>query len=269
MSDEHVEALLCGAVKQLRSQKSKDSALFLTLIYLAKTRPLLFCTEIVVEAFASLLKSEKIIDKSLTVKAAKPVNVTAVLAANVLLAAYHEETSWPEAFLKSYVEDSLAERSWVDHEDCKGFVDNIITAFNTKLPPKSMLVQEMHFVPAKNETASSSPSHPSMPTVASLPVPEEHMDESSSHSVMAMSAELKEHLDNISVVPRFVHNQDSIIQYVTDLINEQLNKRQVPSDINRNMIKFLVATAGIPNVRLIVAQKLEMWIQNPKVLMLN
>ena len=38
-----------------------------------------------------------------------------------------------------YVDDALGERVWVDRPDCKGFVDNIMTAFNTKLPKSSML----------------------------------------------------------------------------------------------------------------------------------
>lgn len=40
-----------------------------------------------------------------------------------------------------YIEDSLGERIWVDSPHCKTFVDNIQTAFNTKMPPKSMLLQ--------------------------------------------------------------------------------------------------------------------------------
>lgn len=40
-----------------------------------------------------------------------------------------------------YIEDSLGERIWVDSPHCRTFVDNIQTAFNTKMPPKSMLLQ--------------------------------------------------------------------------------------------------------------------------------
>lgn len=40
-----------------------------------------------------------------------------------------------------YIEDSLGERIWVDSPHCKAFVDNIQTAFNTRMPPKSMLLQ--------------------------------------------------------------------------------------------------------------------------------
>lgn len=44
-------------------------------------------------------------------------------------------------FLQVYIEDSLGERIWVDSSHCKSFVDNIQTAFNTKMPPKTMLLQ--------------------------------------------------------------------------------------------------------------------------------
>ena len=40
-----------------------------------------------------------------------------------------------------YIEDSLGERIWVDSPHCRTFVDNIQTAFNTKMPPKSALLQ--------------------------------------------------------------------------------------------------------------------------------
>lgn len=84
------------------------------------------------------------------------------------MAAYEEDENWPEIFVKVrmfmkciqiliqsdfiatfpsfcklqvYIEDSLGERIWVDSSHCKNFVDNIQTAFGTKMPPKSMLLQ--------------------------------------------------------------------------------------------------------------------------------
>ena len=48
--DDRWEALLCGAVKTLRATRSKpDSALFLALMCLAKSRPTLFHSEVVTE----------------------------------------------------------------------------------------------------------------------------------------------------------------------------------------------------------------------------
>lgn len=48
--DERLEALLCGAVKRLKMSRAKpDLAMCFSLMYLAKTRPSLFQSEVVVE----------------------------------------------------------------------------------------------------------------------------------------------------------------------------------------------------------------------------
>lgn len=41
-----------------------------------------------------------------------------------------------------YVEDAVGDRIFVDNPMCKPFIDNIITAFNTKMPPSSLLKSE-------------------------------------------------------------------------------------------------------------------------------
>ena len=48
-----------------------------------------------------------------------------------------------------YIEDALGERLWVDHPDCKSFVDNILTAFNTK---SSQVTSANVFYPAGAKT---------------------------------------------------------------------------------------------------------------------
>lgn len=55
----------------------------------------------------------------------------------------HREQAEGASFchMQVYIEDSLGERIWVDSPHCKTFVDNVQTAFNTKMPPKSMLLQ--------------------------------------------------------------------------------------------------------------------------------
>ena len=51
------------------------------------------------------------------------------------MAAFQKERNWPEIFVRVFIEDAMGERVWVEHPDCKGFVENIITAFGTKMPP--------------------------------------------------------------------------------------------------------------------------------------
>lgn len=112
-SEEMIERILCGAAKQLREQKGKpDRCLAGALIYLAKIRPLFFCSNIILDAFSSLLKRDSINQKT-------KFNLVPSLVINLFHYAYHDENSWPEKFIKLFVEDSLGDRIWVDSEECK------------------------------------------------------------------------------------------------------------------------------------------------------
>ena len=50
-----------------------------------------------------------------------------------------------------YLDDGLGERVWVDRTDCKGFVENIQTAFDTRLPKSGLPGTE----PFKTEPSSA------------------------------------------------------------------------------------------------------------------
>lgn len=238
--DEKAEAFICGAVKKLKSGRLKfDIPLSLGLQYLVKTRPFLFCSELIVEAFCSCLRR----DMNLNFKS-KGNNLVSILAANILMSAYKDESSWPEAFVKCYIDDSLGERVWVDNDFCKPFVDNILTAFNTKSIPKSLMIPDRLLKPE---------ACPSPPTIGT------DDDESCS----SVTVEIPENLDCISVFPRYLYSENSLTQHVLDVIKELLTRRQ-PTEISRNTLRFLVSTCGISEVRLLVCQKLEIWLQNPK-----
>lgn len=53
---------------------------------------------------------------------------------------------------------------------------------------------------------------------------------------------------------------------VLDVAREQFGRRQQPVTdlITRNFLKFLVSTSGIPEVRVLASQRLELWLSNPK-----
>jgi len=59
--------------------------------------------------------------------------------------------------------------------------------------------------------------------------------------------------------------QVSIETHVLDVIREQLSRRQPVDGGSRNVIRTMTATCGYAEVRSLAAQRLEMWIQNPKV----
>ena len=244
---EGAEMYLCGAVKTLRSHRTKpDNLLCFSLMYLAKVKPHLFSkSDMVVEAFCSLLKR----DHSMTYKS-KGNAAVSVLAANILLAAYQDERAWPEIFVRVYIEDSLGERLWVDHEDCRGFVDNIATAFKTKLPPKSLLYPDVGMGSRQD--------------CPSPPVSGGSGGADSGDGDSELSLECKESLD-VSVANRYAALASEIEEMVMEAVQHQLGVRhQSPDTVTRNFIRFLSSVCGILEVRRQVAPRLEQWLQSAK-----
>ncbi|MEJ1281728.1 integrator complex subunit 1 [Cricetulus griseus] len=246
-NDDRIEGVLCGAVKQLKVTRAKpDSTLYLSLMYLAKIKPNIFATEGVIEALCSLLRR----DASVNFKA-KGNSLVSVLACNLLMAAYEEDENWPEIFVKVYIEDSLGERIWVDSPHCRTFVDNIQTAFNTKMPPKSVLLQGEGARSGGELGAGSSP-HPSL------------TEEEDSQTELLIAEEKLSPEQEGQLMPRYDELTESVEEYVLDMLRDQLNRRQPIDNVSRNLLRLLTATCGYKEVRLLAVQRLEMWLQNPK-----
>ena len=254
-------AFICGAIKQLKCCRTKpESTLYLSLLFLVKSRPTLFQNDLLVDAFCSMLRKESANPKM------KLHPLCPVLAANVMQAAFAEETNWPHQFIKVYVDDALGDRVWVDHELCKCFVDNLLTAFETRIPSRQLLSDQMTsgsgFTPVKIDSpVSASPSH--LPTSSAM------QDESSQDKQLANQvsvSELRERLlaEQVGVQDRFTGSREAMAEHVLAVINEQLNRRQVSSEINKHLLKLLISAAGLPQARAQAAQRLEIWLQNPK-----
>ncbi|GCC27602.1 integrator complex subunit 1 [Chiloscyllium punctatum] len=247
-NDDCIEGLLCGAVKQMKLNRVKpDTTLFLSLMYLAKIKPNIFATEGVIEALCSLLRR----DASINFKA-KGNSLVSVLACNLLMAAYEEDENWPEIFVKVYIEDSLGERIWVDSPQCKTFVENIQTAFGTKMPPKSMLLQADGGKIGGDLSAGGSP-HPSTPD-----------DDDNQTELLIAEEKLSPDVESGQVMPRYEDLAESVEDYVIDMLRDQLNRRQPMDNVSRNLLRLLTTTCGYKEVRLMTVQRLEMWLQNPK-----
>ncbi|KAL2298947.1 hypothetical protein Nmel_014557 [Mimus melanotis] len=283
-NDDRIEGVLCGAVKQLKMNRAKpDTTLYLSLMYLAKIKPNIFATEGVIEALCSLLRR----DASINFKA-KGNSLVSVLACNLLMAAYEEDENWPEIFVKVYIEDSLGERIWVDSPHCKTFVDNIQTAFNTKMPPKTMLLHGEVGRSGGDLSAGSSP-HPSMTeeedSQSELLIAEEKMSPEQAGQLMPRRKEwiflvCKSYhtqervlisglafvaMSKVQFVwPRYEDLAESVEEYVLDMLRDQLNRRQPMDNVSRNLLRLLTATCGYKEVRQMAVQRLEMWLQNPK-----
>lgn len=65
--------------------------------------------------------------------------------------------------------------------------------------------------------------------------------------------------------PRYDDLTESVEEYVLDMLRDQLNRRQPIDNVSRNLLRLLTSTCGYKEVRLMAVQRLEMWLQNPKV----
>lgn len=68
-----------------------------------------------------------------------------------------------------------------------------------------------------------------------------------------------------SDIGRYTYQQVSVEMHVVDVIKDQLNRRQMMDGGSRNLVRVMTATCGYGEIRLMAAQRLEMWLQNPKV----
>uniref|UniRef100_A0A8C4NEG2 Integrator complex subunit 1 RPB2-binding domain-containing protein n=1 Tax=Eptatretus burgeri TaxID=7764 RepID=A0A8C4NEG2_EPTBU len=289
-NDERVEALLCGAARQLRlSRPRPDSTLFLALMYLAKVKPNIFATEGIIEALCGLLRR----DPGVVLKS-KGGSTAAILACNLLMAAYEEDENWPEVFVKVYIEDSLGERVWVDSPYCKLFVDNIQTAFGTKTPCGLMLHLDQGR-PTGGETSagevfiwllcrllSTAAARIAVVALSSVlfigqfacmfagasPRLNTADDDKALEPSELLIVEDKVSSDDDStpVMPRYDEVAGGIQEYVGDVLREQLARRQPMDSVPRHLLRLLAATVGYVDVRLLAVQKLELWLQNPKLM---
>ena len=61
-------------------------------------------------------------------------------------------------------------------------------------------------------------------------------------------------------------NVETAIQYyILDVVKDQLTKRSMIDAASRNLLRFLVSVCGYPDVRVLASQRIEAWLQNPKV----
>lgn len=240
-----VVALVCGAIKALMQPRSKpESMLSLSLLYLAKIRPHLFCNETITSALVSIFKRD--INHAFKGRSNPTVHV---LAANLLARGYHNKPQWPESFIRIYIEDAINDRVWVDYEDCQALVENICTGFGTKMPPKSMLQPELNSIPT---------------TSRELLGIDDDSGEGNSGSGDAMRT--SEFSLDCPTMPRYSHIVNIVEKLVLDAIRELLPRRQAPDASTRNLLRFLSATSGLSEIRALAVQRLELWLHNGKLM---
>ncbi|CRK92499.1 CLUMA_CG006039, isoform A [Clunio marinus] len=227
-----IVSLVCSAIKSLSSSKAKnDPILVMSLLYLGKIRPHIFGNELITAALLSILKT----DGQHSVRHTMKNNSTIfVMAANLLARGHFDKKKWPESFIKVYIDDAINERLWVDSEECLFFVDNIVAAFGTKIPPQKPDAQQKELVGVEDESSDS------------------FISESSRNT------------EELQLNSRFYHIQETVEKIVSDTIKDQFNRRQSSDFLTKNLLKFTSTACGIPEVRSLAVTRLELWIHNAK-----
>ncbi|CAG9856871.1 unnamed protein product [Phyllotreta striolata] len=234
-----------GLIKNMRTQRSKPCKVTYSVLFLvASCKPAIFTNELVINAMLSVLRR----DVNSGLKAVNKGNPQVhQIFLNLLAFAYSDITNWPETFVKLYVEDAVGDRVFVDAPFCKPFTDNIITAFNTKSPPSSLL---------KSESWTSTTRDTSSPlTVNSI-------DEDEVISEQRGIVETWTY----KIFPRFTQSQEKVEQIVLEAIKEQLIRRQQPEAITKNFVKFLSTACGLVEIRIIAVSRIETWLHNHKLM---
>lgn len=259
-----VLALICGAIRAVVSPRIKpDNVLFLSLLYLSKLRPSLFCNETITVAMLSILRREATTHAPFK---GRPNPSNQVLAANLLARGYHNRSAWPERFVRIYMDDAINERVWVDLEECGYFVDNICTAFGTRMPPKSMLVSDMN--PAGGGAVSSAAAVSAASASASAASMDDDSADTTSDTTRTGGVGTADSSDNSPAQPRYAHLLADIERLVADTVKDLLNRRQAPDSSTRNLLRFLSATCGLGEVRALASLggRLEHWMHNGKLM---
>ncbi|KAL3270064.1 hypothetical protein HHI36_009122 [Cryptolaemus montrouzieri] len=207
---------ILGAIKSIRSQRFKLCKItYSTLLLCCGCKPTLFVNDNIVAAIISVIRRD--------------VNVG------------FKSTN------KTFVEDAVGDRIWIDNPYCKPFVDNIITAFNTKLPPKSLLISEIWTSTVRD---TSSPL-----TINSI----DDEEAFSEHKTVVDGWSTK-------IYSRFSQTQENVEQIVLEAIKEQLNRRQQPEAITKNFVRFLSVACGLVEIRVIAVSRIETWLHNHKLM---
>lgn len=148
--------------------------------------------------------------------------------------------------MKVFVEDSVGDRIWVDREECQGFVENILTAFNTKLPSRNILQPQEGSFPSGPAAAAS-------PNLAAVPgggggvsglEDEASVDSDNSQGGMLRGLSHPEQqqawmipvlcplwllrlikfCSQVQVIPRFAEAKDIAEALVMDVVNQHLSR---------------------------------------------
>ncbi|EDV20866.1 uncharacterized protein TRIADDRAFT_60509 [Trichoplax adhaerens] len=240
-----ISAIIRGVLAKLSANRVKPNpAYYMSLLYLAKDKPFHFTSSSVLDALIGIISR----DVQINIKAKGNV-IVPVMACNILMYTHANDDCWPERFVQVYIQDALGERLWVDNEMCKDFVQNILTVFDTLLPTIDGSSSNVQTTSQSMSTTDNGV--------------EKNTDDKSDTTTAADSS--SDAIDS-SVRPRYEEPsvKESVKNYALQSVDKILSQRQSTDSVPRQLLKFLANICCYPRVRLLAAQKIDLWLQNPK-----
>ncbi|KAG0612970.1 hypothetical protein M758_6G066600 [Ceratodon purpureus] len=211
---------------------SPNRYLLLTSMYISKRLPEAFCLPRTFKVLLSFLESAS----AQTV--VKRQSLLPVLACKLLYRAFAGEPDWPIEFVQVYLLDSTGSRAWIDHEGCKEFVSNVLTAF-----PDSVLD-----VPMVSEDITN-------------PKSMEQGGTGDSQQALAVKAEAH---GMSAIKNRYSHGemQQKVRAEFCQSLNPLLGAASSKEN-PRQLLRLLMQGAGFEEVRVVASSMLEGWLNNP------
>src|SRR3990167_7306171 len=216
-----------------------DRYYFACLCYLSKLIPELFASTDVVEHYTKMLKADPRLDESIGGGGGNMEQhpfrknpAIPLLCCNVLYEAHkNKEDDWPLQFLQCYMEDAFNSRIWVDNENAKLFIINILTA----LPKSYAAAGAIQF-----SSANAAAIHSAL-IASGLQIQPTVFEEGSVKNRWSLS----------------IHER--VEKFIVEMIDYYQDKKQ---ENHKSFIKTLCTTASVPGSRFLGSRYVEGLLNN-------
>ncbi|CAF1114471.1 unnamed protein product, partial [Didymodactylos carnosus] len=264
-----IEQQILNAITYLMSTSKRqlqDLNILIILSWLSTRQSTVFVVPSITKALCNLLKSQAFnkIMKSITTQTALTLSNQIVnpyvFISQILWLTHQKQSIWPDEFIEAYIDDALNEHNWIDDVNCSPFVTNILTAFDTR--PRTWKIDSCNqskLIPStvNNSVAMDETSNDSAggETISESDMP---VDDTTSTSP-----------ENL-VSPRYLGRLDSIQLLLISMISKSkssstttMTSGSQPHETDK-LLKLLELSCGLPEIRTLVLQRLDVWLQNPK-----
>ncbi|BBN11750.1 integrator complex subunit 1 [Marchantia polymorpha subsp. ruderalis] len=233
---ESMDNVLVEACEELAKNPFSPSRYhYLSCLYISKKLPEAFSLPKTLKVLLGMLKSPNGIQS-----AAKRQIMLPVLACKLLNRAFAYEAQWPLKFVQIYLEDATGSRSWIEHEGCKEFVANILTAFPDADAESSASPEDLTSTRLQDSQGGSGEMAQGQ-AVKSEPSVQGTMPYKSRYPLEEIRAQVR----------------TEFLQALNQLLGSASTK-----DNPRQLLKLLMQGAGYEEVRVVASSMLETYLNN-------